>query len=246
MLLIPVELLGLQVQFDTIYVYFNNGGTWFISCLILCYLIYPLLQVTIKQISFRLQLITVLLCVAILLYSPIIVMKFNSKSIYDNPFFRIVEFTIGVILASMKKIFDNNHFFRKYLYNWPILIMVNMLMIIGVSFAVKRNVELGNYMLYNWICLPSFIIMIIGLSGIEGEIISHSRLVLYGSEIGYCFFLSQLFSNHICKIIISKYEIVNNISVIILSWLICIVIAIIFHELLEKPIKRWLSSKLLV
>ncbi|WP_081353006.1 acyltransferase family protein [Xylanibacter ruminicola] len=43
-LLFPFEALGLQSCFTSLSKISHNGGTWFISCLTICYLLYPLLQ----------------------------------------------------------------------------------------------------------------------------------------------------------------------------------------------------------
>ena len=43
-ILFPVELFTTQSTFTTLFPYSHNGGTWFISCLIICYLAYPFLQ----------------------------------------------------------------------------------------------------------------------------------------------------------------------------------------------------------
>lgn len=41
-LLIPIEFIGLQTLFSTIIEVSHNSGTWFISCLLFCYLFSPL------------------------------------------------------------------------------------------------------------------------------------------------------------------------------------------------------------
>lgn len=53
LLLFPIELLGLQSCFSSLFLVSHNGGTWFISCMMLCYLIFPFLQWIIDNISLR-------------------------------------------------------------------------------------------------------------------------------------------------------------------------------------------------
>lgn len=48
-LILPVELLGLQSVFSSLFSVSHNGGTWFISCIILCYLCFPFLLTMLKQ-----------------------------------------------------------------------------------------------------------------------------------------------------------------------------------------------------
>ena len=52
-ILMPIEILGLQSVFTSIFSVSHNGGTWFVSCILLCYLIYPFAQEIIKQISLK-------------------------------------------------------------------------------------------------------------------------------------------------------------------------------------------------
>lgn len=245
LILAPVEILGIQSNFHTIFGYSHNGGTWFISCILMCYLIYPLLQEIAKQISNKAKILIILLFCFILLYAPFVQWKFNTVKIYANPFFRILEFSIGVILASMKPWLDGKRIINKYFYNWISIILVDILMIAGVSAAVHFGISVGNYMLYSWICLPCFIFMIVGLSGIQSEKLVKTKFIRYCSDIGYVFFLAQLYSNKICQFLISRLGIKNNIAIIVLGWLVCIVISAILHVAFEKPIKKILKRKLL-
>ena len=91
-LLLPIEALGL------------------LSCILICYLIFPLLQIICKQISNRAKLILFSLCCFLLIISPFIKKAFDLSSIYSNPFFRLLEFIIGVTVASVCTTFT------KYIY----------------------------------------------------------------------------------------------------------------------------------
>lgn len=56
---------------------------------------------------------------AFLILAPIIVVHFNLTSIYTNPFYRLVEFNAGIILAQIN--LHNNQATRsKWMYNWEI------------------------------------------------------------------------------------------------------------------------------
>lgn len=62
-ILMPIEILGLQSVFTSIFSVSHNGGTWFVSCILLCYLIYPFAQEIIKQISLKSKIKMLLLSV---------------------------------------------------------------------------------------------------------------------------------------------------------------------------------------
>lgn len=238
--LAPVEVLGLQSSFSSLFNVSHNGGTWFVSCILICYVIYPMLQELIKGITKKTRIILLLLCCFALLYSPLVVHLFELNNIYSNPFFRLLEFFIGMILASMKLDFETCEFVKKYIYNWWTIVIVNIIMIIGISIAVALNIGIGDYMLYSWICLPCFMIILLGLSGVESKLLEKSKFVKWMSAISYVFFLAQLFSNRISKKIIEVWDIESNIIKIMIAWGVCFAIAICFR-FVEVRIKKILK-----
>lgn len=77
----PIEFLGLQSFFSSLFGYSHNGGTWFISCILFCYLAYPFLQEGIKAMGKKGRIRLMAFCMIILLYAPIVVHVFSLKSI---------------------------------------------------------------------------------------------------------------------------------------------------------------------
>lgn len=244
-LLAPIEMLGLQSAFTSLFSFTHNGGTWFISCILICYLIYPYIQEILKQITIKYKVVMLVLLVGVLLYAPIIVNKFNTASIYSNPFFRSLEFMLGITLASMKDEIMNKNILRKILCNWGAVFAEFLLFAVIVTIGVRAKFHVGDYMYYSIIGIPLFICMLISFTGVKTDFIDDSKIIKYMSSLTYSFFLAQLFSNWICMEIISKYKITENIKKIALGWGICIVIAIFLHELIEKRLSRFLTKKLI-
>lgn len=213
----------------------------------ICYLLYPALHELVLRMGVKHKIIIQLIIIFVLLYSPFIVWYFKCSSIYSNPFFRLLEFFLGVIIASMRNSLDDIEFVRKYLYNWISVVIISFLMIIGVTVAVKLHIAVGNYLLYSWVCLPCFIALIIALSGISFEKIKNrtKRSIIFFSEMTYCLFLSQLFSNKISKFIIHKFDISNNLIIVFIGWNVCIVITVFLHEGMEKRLKQHFNKFLL-
>lgn len=52
-LLLPIEILGLQSAFDSLFSISHNGGTWFVSCLLFCYFSFPLTYQITKELTMR-------------------------------------------------------------------------------------------------------------------------------------------------------------------------------------------------
>lgn len=238
LLLFPIETLGTQSVFSSLFGYSHNGGTWFISCILICYFLYPFLQEIVKNTTRKTHIILLCLCAFLLLYSPIVTYYLDNVSdIYSNPFFRALEFLIGVILASMKLDYASSKIVNKIIYSWLAVSITFIIMIFAITIAVDKGFAVGNYMLYNWICLPCFSLILLGISGVSNKSLEKSKLINYLSGLAYVFFLAQLFSNKICKFIIQLFDIKSNFMKILLGWGICIVIAIVFG-LIDIAIKK--------
>ena len=240
LVLLPIEVLGLQSVFSTLFPVSHNDGTWFISCLLLAYLAFPLMQEIVKQMSTRTKWMALAFCTAILLWSPLVVHTFKTDSIYANPFFRGLEFFIGVLLCSL----PIRAGIAKVLATWKALLVEVLLLVAGVSIAVRLNVFVGNYMLYDWIVVPLFAVMILTLAGIKSPQLQGSAVLRYASAASYAFFLAQVFNTQIENWLFPLCGIQNNALQIAVSVALCAVIAIALHELVEKPCVRMLKKKL--
>ena len=193
LVLLPIEVLGLQSVFSTLFPVSHNDGTWFISCLLLAYLAFPLMQEIVKQMSTRTKWMALAFCTAILLWSPLVVHTFKTDSIYANPFFRGLEFFIGVLLCSLSIRAE----IAKVLATWKVFVAEAVLLIAGISIAVRLNIFVGNYMLYDWIVVPLFAVMILTLAGIKSPRLQGSAVLRYASAASYAFFLAQVFNTQI-------------------------------------------------
>ena len=240
LVLLPVELLGLQSVFSTLFPVSHNDGTWFISCLLLAYLAFPLMQEIVKQMSTRTKWMALAVCTAILFWSPLVVHTFKTDSIYANPFFRGLEFFIGVLLCSL----PIRAGIAKILATWKVFVAEAVLLIAGISIVVRLNVFVGNYMLYDWIVVPLFAVMILTLAGIKSPRLQGSAVLRYASAASYAFFLAQVFNTQIENWLFPLCGIQNNALQIAVSVALCAVIAIALHELVEKPCAKMLKKKL--
>lgn len=86
--IIPIEILGLQSLFWKLFGFLGNGGTWFLSVLIIWYLFYPFLQHPVK-LMLKHEVITLILCYILTIYPSIIKTYFGGDfSAYSaNPMF---------------------------------------------------------------------------------------------------------------------------------------------------------------
>ena len=240
LVLLPIEVLGLQSVFSTLFPVSHNGGTWFISCLLFAYLAFPLMQEIVKEMTTRTKWVALAICTAVLFWSPLVVHTFKTDSIYSNPFFRGLEFFIGVLLCSL----PIRAGIAKLLVTWKALLVEVLLLVAGVSIAVRLNIFVGNYMLYDWIVIPLFACMILTLAGLKSPRLHNSAVLRYASAASYAFFLAQTFNTEIENWLFAACGIQNNVLRIAVSVALCAIIAVALHELVEKPCAKMLKKKL--
>ena len=249
LLLFPVETLGLQSHFSSLFDVSHNSGTWFISSLFFCYLLFPLMQEVTKQISNKVRIIAIVLCSFMVLWAPLIVHTFSTAGIYDSPVFRALEFFIGVLLCSLLPSIKDRPKLAFMGSFWTFLGELAVLFGV-VTFAVSRNIAVGNYSVYSIIALPIFILMILTLSMVKSEKLSNSKVLNYAAKISFAVFLAQTFNTEIENFIFTKLEIANlgaasNGLKILIPFIVCGILAVAMHHLVEKPCGKFLKKKLL-
>lgn len=97
----PVELVLLQSVFAGSFSTLHNGGTWFISCIFVCYCLFPFFQKIFRQMNGKVTAIFLVFFYLVSSYAPVVRYFLNYFSIYANVFFRFVEFSIGMILGNL-------------------------------------------------------------------------------------------------------------------------------------------------
>lgn len=239
LLLLPIEALGLQTTLSSLFNYSHNGGTWFISCILLCYAVFPYLMFIAKNITTKSRLLLLLLMAFILLWAPVVQHKFDLARIYDNPFYRILEFSIGILLCQ----FFKDQVYSRIIFSKLLLCIEVCLLVIGVTVAVKIGIP-QDYMLYSYLALPLFSLIIVTLAGLDTITFANSKIIQYMSEISFEFFLAQMFLWPISREIIALLGFDGNLLKIIVSLTVCSLIAVSLHELVQKRLKKILNSKI--
>lgn len=244
LLLAPVELLGLQANFAGLYSVTHNSGTWFVSCILICYLVFPLLQIVLTQCSVRARVLLILFCATALLASPHVVKNMKTASIYATPLFRAMEFTIGAVLCSLKEEIAREKGYR-LLASWPAVLLEFAVLAAGVSNAVACEYSVGDYMMYNWLALPVFCLMLVSITGISAPRLQNNRILGYLCEISYAFFFAQFFTWKTTKFLLDAVHCGSNIVKLIGSFCICMIFTVLLHEAAERPCARVLRKKLI-
>ena len=244
-ILFPIETLGIQSVYSTLFPFSHNGGSWFISCILICYFVFPLLNILTRELSDKNRIITIIVLSMILLYSPLVQHAFHLQTIYSNPFFRILEFSIGMLVCQLNINMSYNNKLIHYLRNRLACICSILTLIGGVSIAHHLGIP-HDYMLYSWVALPCFISLLISLGYIRFERLKKTKIIHYLSALSFSIFLSQIIIVwHIVKKTMDYVNCDINIIKILMSAAVCFIIANVFHYCIEKPSSKYLKAKFL-
>lgn len=244
--LFPVELFATQSTFSTLFPYSHNNGTWFISCLFICYCAYPFFQQLFLQLSVKAKTVILFVLCGILLYAPFVQHYFQLHylSVYTSPFYRLIEFLIGIIIAQLNTMTVKNRCLS--LVRKPIsCFMAIVLLVLSVSMGRRYGLPV-DYMLFNIAAVPCFMVIMMSLGSMKFEFIKNPRFLLYLSGIVFAFYLCQILpiwgvSRYLCGLI----DVESNVLRILVSFSVCFVGAITLHHVVEKPIAAFLKKKLL-
>lgn len=235
LLLFPIEALGLQKTFTSLFDVTHNSGTWFISCILLAYLIYPLLQTICKQLSGRSKVLLLLILICLDIWGAVISHRFDTATTYDNPFYRVVEFACGQLVANLNIEYDNK--FLKVIRSWGMLIGSVVVLLVGVS-LMRHYLHFEDYMQYNVIVLPCFIIMLFGLGTLKMPILERTNVIGYLGKISYAFFLVQFFSWSVRRWVVDSVGYNHNWLKLVVSFTFCVLASIMAYEIIQKPVVK--------
>jgi len=240
----PVEFLMLQSIYDGSFGILHNGGTWFISCIFICYLIYPYLESIIKKNKKKTNIALLILFYLIISYSYVPVYIFKFGDIYANPFFRLLEFAEGIILAWLFLQNKDKNISKRTNLLIPFFIFA---LIAVISFGVHFG--FGYVLLYNFLAVPvfGFILYFCGRLEMRYKICRFQKIISLLSECSYAFFLAQFFCFDITKYLARHtlfFQKGGNSKLFFCSFFFCCIISIFLHFLIEKPIKKFLTKKL--
>lgn len=244
LMLFPVELLGIQSVFSSLMPFSHNGGSWFISCILICYFLFPLLQLITKKMTDNNRMVLIIVLGAILLWSPFVQRYFHLHAIYDNPFFRALEFSIGLLVCQLNTTSNPNKLIR-FMRKPFVGIMSLVGLIGGVTVARMMNIP-GDFMLYSWVALPCFVSMMVFLGIYNFRRLQNSKVVKYLSELSFCLFLGQII--YVWGIVKYAFEYVgieSNVMKILVSFIIIFSIANALHYFVEIPSAKYLKQRLI-
>lgn len=168
-------------------------------------------------------------------------MRFKLASIYTNPFIRLFEYTIGVLLATID--FDElkSAGTRKYTIMFFALWIVSSVLLV---YYISKYGVIDNYMIYSIFFLPIWLILIFAFSRVKMNNQLLQKTVYFFSGISYDMFLVQFFIWPIIKAIDGAAPLINIIKIILVFGL-CIILSIVLHYVFEVPVRKILKKRLI-
>ena len=202
--LFPIDFLGLrcELQFLPGMNYF-----WYISCLVIGYLVYPLINEIIKQINIKEIVALIVFIYGIICYSKYCEDYFEIGSvIYYTPFFRILEMVIGAISCQiMFKIKDSN--IKPKLMN-KIRLIILITSIVSFVYFYKFFLSCGDkWLWYDIFIIPCTIGILANIDCIKISSNCLRNVICFFSGISYeiYFFKHGLLNSFLKLIYIAKF-----------------------------------------
>ncbi|MEG2021714.1 MAG: hypothetical protein RR087_08050, partial [Oscillospiraceae bacterium] len=154
-----------------------------------------------------------------------------------------LEFVFGILLANL--FIQANQNVKKVLIS-PILKVIFCIIALVISVTLLNNIPYyfnNNVMMYSIVGIPMFACIIFNLAKCQTKIViklGKSKLIQILGELSLSFFLAQIFTLSIVRYVHDTYMHSANYTQfeVVLALIVNIVIAIMMHYLIEKPLKK--------
>jgi len=196
-------LLRLPIQFSMLHIllgkemhgFLFNDNCWYISALFVLYLLFPFLNMFVNRLSVRAK---VGLCVVLwmLSFGIYAFFVFQTEQVfldyYPNPFLRIPEFLIGMLLADLSEQVDEKwDYFGKYCG----VIVVFTAVFATVCISLLRPYFLLEINLYNLVVIPSTSVIFLCVTHWDWlNQLGRTKLVRWLAGLGLEMYLCQSFA----------------------------------------------------
>ena len=253
--LTPFELSALQSMYSNTFSLLHNGGTWFISCLLISYLVYPVLRTLFFNLSRKSYYALTAITIAFLIYLPLVGSFYDLGSVYSNPVFRCLEFMLGVLISNSALSIDQHY---RNDSSGPVICLIGFVLAAAGTLVfihyLADPLTIGSkthYVSLSQLIMYPYCLLLLCISAItRNEVLESSRVLRYLSGLIYYFFILQLILWKVSDAVIGKLSVLSgfdfssNISRITLSFFLCLILSIAVRELYDRPVKAICYKKI--
>ncbi len=226
-LLLPVDLSGIQTSYRTLFGILHNGGTWFVSCMLFCYVSYPVVKAVAESAGKWVPVALIVIPHFLLMYSNVIIPEFSLDGLYSNPIARTAN--------------NDRYLVRMSSLGRPFCTIVLLVIISAVSAQVNHAGR--KLMVTGYLVIPAVLFILLAAGRLRSERMENSRLLLAMGKMSYQFFLTQLFLWNLTSRILWLIRLKGNTAQIVVSFTICILISFFVWRFFDRPVKRYLNRK---
>lgn len=247
---LPVELLLLQSWFSGLFSYSHNGGTWFLSCLLVGYIVFPFLKAPMERAGKR-TLLTTMAAVYILCgFIPAVVVVLGLPNVYSNQLLRLLQFLAGMLLAALLARMKGTA--RGPVFWAGLAVIGGTGAVLSVSFFAHKGFLTDQYVSYGFVTFPLFLLLIAGSVMAETYGPRRPRLEILLEQAGswaYPLFMAQFFVwapvRKILAIYPGLFETHGNRKTFLLALLICVFFTTLLQLGVNRPCQRFFRKRLL-
>lgn len=246
LIIIPSEILCIHGFFPQLFLIAGNDGTWFISCIIFSYLLFPFLCLMVRSTK-RVKLAYFLIYLFII-YIVALSYKFKIDFLYlhINPIFRMFEFLIGMFLA---KIFIQHKHTKTN--NYSVFIAISSVLIMsGLMFLLNPQNRFQEFIhsltFYSFITIPVFSIVIYSLAVYKNKFthfLAQSQILKKLAKLTLPFYIWQGLAIKITKDYLTNNNIPDYIDTLIVTIICSVITYVIFDKIFIKVIEKLLIKK---
>lgn len=237
--LFPIEILGIQTWYNSLFGFLHNGGTWFVSCLLVAYFIYPLVSQLLSGLHIKWKLFVLVGLICMKIYASYILFYYKLSDTYTSPLFRTIEFIIGVVLCSVASLNE----IKKY--KWIDLILFFLSSIVLFK---GRSIFVGQWSGVNYLFIAILIYSASRLNVVQTDyknriINGILKIINYLVELNYPFYILQCILWKPFYALLSRYTFLEeNSRRCLLAFGFLFFATIVLHEIYEKPVKKLLGN----
>ena len=242
LMLIPTEFLGVQSLFQSLWTLSHNGGSWFVSCMLVCYMVFPYLFTLIRSSRTGTKVFWLAVVYFFSWYAYVLNERLELYTLYTNPFFRLLEFTAGILAGSLFAKIRRLGIYK--VMRFPAVILGEYILLFhALTIWVNYGYYGGVPASFTRLVMPIFILIFwssaeLRMPAFLAAPIRHLGSITYGFYLAqfHCFTYGRMIGRHF------GYADESYMTLGI-SLLVCLLMAEAAHGLIQRPIAALLLRK---